>query len=309
MLSRTKQQTIADEVVFRAIGVHSGASVEMLVLPAQADTGIVFRRTDLDSELRSVTDIVARVESVCDAELATSITNAAFTRVSTIEHLMAAFHGLGIDNALVEIDAAEVPIMDGSAAPFVEGLLAVGIVEQTAPLREIRILRTIEVVEDDRLARLEPADGFSINCQIEYDTPLVAQQRFEFVAHNGAFISDISPARTFGFADQVEQLRSRGLARGASLENAVVISGERVLNEGGLRYADEFVRHKVLDCLGDIYLLGAPVRGHMTTRYAGHALNHALVRALAADPGAWEYVTVAEEDSEKEAIPALAALG
>ena len=309
MLSRTKQQTIADEVVFRAIGVHSGASVEMVVLPAQADTGIVFRRTDLDSELRSVTDITARVESVCDAELATSITNAACTRVSTIEHLMAAFHGLGIDNALVEIDAAEVPIMDGSAAPFVEGLLAVGIVEQTAPLREIRILRTIEVVEDDRFARLEPADGFSINCQIEYDTPLVAQQRFEFVQHNGAFISDIGPARTFGFADQVEQLRSRGLARGASLENAVVISGERVLNEGGLRYSDEFVRHKVLDCLGDIYLLGAPVRGHMTTRYAGHALNHALVRALAADSGAWEYVNVAEEEGEKVAITALAASG
>lgn len=282
----------------------------MRVGPADTGTGIVFRRTDLSSELRSVIDVPARIENVCDAQLATSITNAARTRVSTIEHLMAAFHGLGIDNALVEIDAAEVPIMDGSAAPFTDGIMKAGIIEQAAPARAIRLCRTVEVEvgDGDRFARLEPAEQFSVDCEIEYDAPIVARQRFVFTPRDCAFIDEIGPARTFGFMDDVEQLYSRGLARGASLDNTVVVSGERVLNQDGLRYADEFVRHKVLDCMGDIYLLGAPVQGRMTTRCAGHALNHELIRTLAADESAWEYVAV-DTDIDDDAVAALAAAG
>ena len=306
-MSRSRQQTVAGEIVFHAVGAHSGAPVEMRVRPAGSDTGILFRRIDLGTELRSVTDVPALIGNVCDARLATSIANAAGTRISTIEHVMAAFHGLGIDNALVEMDAAEVPIMDGSAAPFVEGILETGIVEQAARARAVRLRRAVEVRDGDRFARLEPAARFSIDCEIEYDAPVVGRQRFEFTPRHGAFARDIGPARTFGFADDVERLRRRGLARGASLDNAVAIRGERVLNEGGLRYADEFVRHKVLDCLGDLYLLGAPIRGRMTTRFAGHALNHDLLRAVAANAHAWDYVAAGPAIDDDAA--ALAAAG
>ena len=307
-MSRSRQQTVGDEIVFRAIGAHSGVPVEMRVRPADRGTGIVFRRTDLDSELRSVTDVPARIDNVCDAQLATSIANAAGTRVSTIEHLMAAFHGLGVDNVLVEMDAGEVPIMDGSAAPFVDGILEAGVVAQAACSHAIRLRRAIEIEDGNRFVRLEPAERFSIDCEIEFDAPIVGRQHFEFTPCNGAFVREIGPARTFGFADDVERLRSRGLARGASLENAVAISGGRVLNEDGLRYADEFVRHKVLDCMGDIYLLGAPIRGRMITRRGGHALNHRLLRALAADASAWEYA-VAAPPTNDDAAAALAAAG
>ncbi len=309
-LTRFDQQTIADEIVFHGVGVHTGADVGMRLKPANADTGILFRRTDLNSELRSVTDVAAHIDNVCDNQLATSIMNTARTQVSTIEHLMAAFHGLDIDDVVVELDGPEVPIMDGSAAPFVERILEVGVDVLPAPRRVIRLIRTVEVVDGERFARLDPADRFSIDCGIEYDAPIVAKQRLDFTPHNGAFISEIGPARTFGFAEDVARLRDLGLARGGSLENAIVVSGERVLNAGGLRYADEFVRHKVLDCMGDLYLLGAPLQARLTTRFGGHALNHELLQELSANEGAWEYVTFDDKFAEQDhGIAALAAAG
>ena len=309
-MSRSRQQTIAGEIVFGGVGVHTGADVCARLLPAPEDSGIIFRRTDLQSELRSVTDVPAHIDNVCDDLLATTIMNTARTQISTIEHLMAAFHGLGIDNVCVELNGPEVPIMDGSAAPFVERILETGIDTQSEALRTIRLTRTVETVDGDRLARLEPADTFSIDCAIEYEASLVAKQRMKFTSHNGAFVSEVGPARTFGFAEDVERMRDMGLARGGSLDNAIVVAGERILNEGGLRYADEFVRHKVLDCLGDLFLLGAPLQAKLITRLAGHSLNHALLRALVADEEAWEYVTPGEGlVDDEQAVAALAAAG
>ena len=309
-LSRYNQQTIAGEIEFHGVGVHTGADISMLLKPADADSGILFRRGDLGSELTSVTDVAAHIDNVCDNQLATSIMNTARTQVSTIEHLMAAFHGLAIDDVVIELDGPEVPIMDGSAAPFVERILEVGLDALPAPRRIIRLNRLVEVVDGERFARLEPSDGFSIDCGIEYDAPIVAKQSIDFTPHNGAFASEIGPARTFGFAEDVARLRDMGLARGGSLDNAIVVSGERVLNEGGLRYADEFVRHKVLDCMGDLYLLGAPLQARLTTRFGGHALNHELLQELAANESAWEYVTLDDEIVEQDhGIAALAAAG
>ena len=307
-LSRSRQQTIVSEILISGVGVHTGADTSMRLCPAEGDSGITFRRTDLESELRSVTDVAAHIDNVCDNRLATSIMNSARTQISTIEHLMAAFFGLGIDNVVVEIDGPEVPIMDGSAAPFVERIIETGIETQSAALRPIRLTRPVEIIDGDRFARLEPAAEFSVDCAIEYDAPIVAKQRLEFTPHNGAFVSEIGPARTFGFAEDVERMRDMGLARGGSLDNAIVVSGEHILNEGGLRYADEFVRHKVLDCLGDFYLMGAPLQARLTTRRGGHALNHDLLRALAQDKEAWVFTT--ENYGPADAgVAALAAAG
>ena len=304
-LSRSRQQTIASEILIHGVGVHTGANTSMRLRPAAGSSGITFRRTDLESELRSVTDVAAHIDNVSDNRLATSIMNSARTQISTIEHLMAAFFGLGIDNVVVEIDGPEVPIMDGSAAPFIERIIAAGIESQPAAYRAIRLTRVVEVADGDRFARLEPAAEFSVDCAIEYDAPIVANQRLDFTPHNGAFVSEIGPARTFGFAEDVERMRDMGLARGGSLDNAIVVSGESVLNEGGLRYTDEFVRHKVLDCLGDFYLLGAPLQARLTTKRGGHALNHHLLKALSADKDAWAYTT----DDADEGVAALAAAG
>ena len=309
-MSRSNRQTIAGEIEFDGVGIHTGADVSMRLIPAREDTGILFRRTDLASELRSVTDIAAHIDNVCDNQLATSIMNTARTQVSTIEHLMAAFHGLGIDDVFVALDGPEVPIMDGSAAAFVERILEVGINTMPAAYRTIRLNRAIEVADGERFARLDPADEFSIDCKIEYAAPIVAKQHMDFTPHNGAFVSEIGPARTFGFAEDVERLREMGLARGGSLDNAIVVSGERILNEGGLRYADEFVRHKVLDCIGDLYLMGAPLQARLTTRFAGHALNHELLRELTANEDAWDYVTCDDAVAEQDhGVAALAAAG
>ena len=309
-LSRSKQQTIASEIVFQGVGVHTGADITMRLRPAAENTGIVFRRTDLRSELTSVTDVVAHIDNVFDNQLATSIINSAGTQISTIEHLMAAFFGLGIDDVIVELDGPEVPIMDGSAAPFVERIIEAGIEPLAAPHRVICLTRPVEVGDGERFARLEPADVFSIDCSIEFDAPIVAKQRMEFTPHNGAFVSEIGPARTFGFVEDIARLREMGLARGGSLDNAIVVSGAQVLNEGGLRYADEFVRHKVLDCLGDLYLMGAPIQARLTTRCAGHALNHELLQELLRDETAWEYVSCDDETADSNrTVAALAAAG
>ena len=286
------QHTVLGPAIFAGVGVHTGAHVRVAVRPAPADAGIVFVRTD-------VTDRDNRVpvsgEAVCKTQLGTVIGNAADVIVSTIEHLMAAFAMLGVDNAVVELDGPEMPIMDGSSEPFVQILDQAGRRRQEAPRRYIEILAPIEVIDGDKSARLLPAERFEMAFEIAFASPVIGRQAVDLPMDERAFRDELADCRTFGFAHEVEALRAMGLARGGSLENAVVIEGDRILNPEGLRRPDEFVRHKALDAIGDLYVLGAPVLGRFEGKLAGHGINNQLVRALLDQPQSWRVRTFAPE--------------
>lgn len=284
--SQALQQTLKSPIGCTGIGLHNGADVNLMLRPAASGTGIIFRRTDISGD---AADVLADVHNVVDAMLGTTIGNASGTTVATIEHLMAALRGAGIDNLIVELDGPEVPIMDGSAAPFLFLLECTGIVTQNAPRRAIEVLKPVEVIDGDKSVAISPAPGFSLGFEIDFDSATIGHQNLEVQLVNGNFKNMISRARTFGFTHEVEQLRALGLARGGSLDNAIVISSEGVLNEEGLRFNDEFVRHKILDSVGDLYLAGAPLIGHFHGVRSGHALNHKLLKKLLSDDSAWRY--------------------
>lgn len=291
MVASLYQHTVRAPALFAGVGVHTGAYVRVNIRPAAAGAGIVFVRTDVqDRDNR----IAVSGEAVCKTQLGTVIGNAAGVTVSTIEHLMAAFAMVGVDNAIVEVDGPEMPIMDGSSAPFLRVLDRAGLRPQAAPRGFIEILETVEAVEGDKRAVLRPADGFEVAFEIRFDTAAIGTQAIDLVMDEAAFRAELADCRTFGFLHEVEALRSMGLARGGSMENCVVIDGDRVLNPEGLRRPDEFVRHKALDAIGDLYVLGGPILGRFEGVLAGHALNNALVRALLARPEAWRVRTFAE---------------
>ncbi|MDP2765004.1 MAG: UDP-3-O-acyl-N-acetylglucosamine deacetylase [Brevundimonas sp.] len=282
------QKTTVAPAIIAGVGVHTGDRVRLAVRPAPVGTGIVFVRTDIkDRDNR----IPVSGEAVVDARLNTMIENAAGVRLSTIEHLMAAFAALGVSNAVVEVDGPELPILDGSALQFVQLLDRAGFRRQEAPVRYIEILEPIRVQDGDKTAALLPCDRYEMRFEIDFDTPVIGNQVVDFVVDEETFRNEIMAARTFGFAHEVEALRKAGLARGGSLENAVVIDGDQILNPGGLRMEREFVRHKALDAIGDLYVLGAPLLGRYEGVKAGHAINNLLVRELLANPQAWREVT------------------
>ena len=283
------QQTLKSKISCSGTGLHSGINVSMTLLPAPPNTGIIFRRTDTDGK---GLEVAALVENVVDDRMCTTLGDGEGATIATVEHLMAALCGCGIDNLYVEVEGSELPIMDGSAAPFVFLIECAGIVEQDAPRRVIEILKPVRVEDEDRQAELSPGDGFSVDFEIEFESDAIGRQDMTVDLVNGMFKGELSRARTFGFIEEVDQLRAMGLALGGSLDNAVVVSGNEVLNEDGLRYKDEFVRHKILDCVGDLYLAGAPIIGHFKGHRSGHALNHSILRSLLADQGSWRYTTV-----------------
>ena len=268
---------------FTGFGLHSGAPVRMVVRPAADDFGIWFRRIDLKESAL----IPAIWDAVVPSRLCTLVANAAGVSVSTIEHIMAALAGSAIHNALIEINGPEVPILDGSAAPFVSGFLDAGIVAQGAPVRAIRVLKAIEVREGEAVARLDPAEMLEIDFRISFEDAAIGEQTRRLNMANGAFVRELSDSRTFCRNADVIAMRERGLALGGTLDNAVVFEGDKVLSPGGLRYADEPVRHKMLDALGDLALAGGPILGRYTGIRAGHALTNRLLRTLFADPSAW----------------------
>lgn len=282
-----RQNTLKSSIGCTGIGLHSGRKMSMTLHPAEAGAGIVFRRTDIGGDAGA---IAASWRNVVDTRMATTIGNEDGVRMATVEHLMAAFAGCGVDNAVVEIDGPEVPVMDGSAAPFVFLIECAGLRVQDAPRLAIRIEKPVKVGDAGKGVSLTPDSAFSVSFEIDFDNAQVAQQRLSLRLVNGTFKTDIARARTFGFADEVDALRKAGLARGGSLDNAVVISGDSVLNGDGLRYQDEFVRHKILDCVGDLYLAGAPIIGAVDAVRSGHALNHRLLVGLFEDPDAWSLV-------------------
>lgn len=289
-----RQKTLKSTIDCTGIALHSGRKVRMTMVPAEADTGIVFVRTDAGSAV-----IPARWDRVVDTRLCTVIGNEAGVTVGTIEHLMAAFAGLGIDNAIVKLDGPEVPVMDGSAEPFVFLIECAGIRTQEAPKRCLRIVKPVSY-EDDRCSiALIPDATFSVSYDMDYEARGLRRQRIRLELVNGTFKRELSRARTFGFLQDVEKMRSLGLGRGASLENAIVIDGGRVLNPEGLRYEDELVRHKTLDAVGDLYLAGAPIVGRFHGRCSGHAANNLLLRALFADASAWTADVMADDEDEQ----------
>lgn len=309
-----KQRTLKSLISATGVGLHSGVKVRMALRPAAPNTGIVFRRVDLDP----VVDLPASALIVGDTRMCSCLETEGpqgTVRVGTIEHLMSAFAGLGVDNAFVDLDAAEVPILDGSASPFVFLIQSAGIEEQPVAKRFIRVKRLIEVREADRAgdkwARFEPYDGFKLHFSIVFNHPAIdrtgQEVTIDFAEHS--YVREVARARTFGFMQEVEWLRENGLAQGGGLDNAVVLDEFRVLNADGLRYADEFVKHKVLDAIGDLYLLGAPLLASFTAHKSGHALNNALARELLAHPEAWEYATFEDQAPQSVArwlaLPAL----
>lgn len=275
----SRQITIKRPVTLQGIGLHSGQRVEMTLLPAPANTGIRFERIDLAERPR----LQASPQNVHSSRLCTVLgRNGA--RVSTVEHLLSALAGLGVDNLRVELDAEELPILDGSALPFVRAIQQAGIQDLAERRTFMRVRRGVSVVDGERSIRIAPARRLTIDCRVDFDHPLVSDQQRRFVARNGNFEHEIAPARTFGFLKDVDRLKRAGLARGGSLENAVVIDRFSILNPGGLRFADEFVRHKVLDILGDLALLGCPMLGRIQAHKSGHALHHKLIQKISADP-------------------------
>ncbi|HEU0117340.1 MAG TPA: UDP-3-O-acyl-N-acetylglucosamine deacetylase, partial [Alphaproteobacteria bacterium] len=280
------QRTLRGSAECSGVGVHSGENVSLRLLPADVNTGIVFVRTDLKNGARS---IAARWDNVIDTQLCTIIGNEHGGKVATIEHLMAALHAYGIDNAIVEINGPEVPVMDGSSDPFVFLIEVAGVIEQKAPRRVIEVLAPVEVNKNGKIARLSPSQERLFSFEIEFDSTAINRQRYDFILSADGFKSEISRARTFGFFEEVDQMRRAGYGRGGSLDNAIVIKGDKVMNEDGLRYTDEFVRHKLLDAVGDLSLAGAPIQGHFHGHCSGHAMNNQLLRAMFADPLAWRY--------------------
>ncbi len=301
-----RQRTLKNPIRATGVGLHTGEKVLLTLRPAAVDTGVVFRRSDLDPAV----DIKATPLNVGDTRLSTTLVQGDVC-VSTVEHLLSAVAGLGVDNLIVEVSSAEVPIMDGSAGPFVFLLQSAGIQEQNAPKRFIRIKRKVAVEDGDKWARFEPFDGFKVGFGIDFDHPVFKSglQFTELDFSSTSFVKEVSRARTFGFMREIEALRQHNLVLGGSLENAVVLDDYRVLNEDGLRYEDEFVKHKVLDAIGDLYLLGHSLIGAFTGYKSGHALNNRLLRELLEQPDAWEEVCFDDASeapiSYAEAQPAL----
>jgi len=283
-----RQRTLKNVIRATGVGLHTGEKVYLTLRPAAPDSGIIFRRVDLDEPV----EIPATPENVGDTTLSTTLIKDG-VRISTVEHLLSAMAGLGIDNAYVDLNAAEVPIMDGSAGPFVFLIQSAGIEEQNAPKRFIRIKKSVRVEDGDKWVNFEPFDGFKVAFTIDFDHPAFkdGSQIAEVDFSTTSFVREVSRARTFGFMNQIEQLRANNLALGGSLDNAVVVDDYRVLNEDGLRYVDEFVKHKILDSIGDLYLLGHSLIGSFCGHKSGHALNNELLRALLAQEDAWEEVT------------------
>lgn len=283
-----KQRTLKNVIRATGVGIHTGEKVYMTLRPAPVNTGIVFRRIDLPSPV----EIRACCESVGETSLSTTLVRDG-VRVSTVEHLLSAMAGLGIDNAYVDLSAAEVPIMDGSAGPFVFLLQSAGIDEQNAAKRFIRVKKSVTVRDGDKWARFDPFDGFKVGFSIDFDHPIFTRRSStaEIDFSTTSFVKEVSRARTFGFMRDIEMLRERNLVLGGSMDNAIVLDDYRVLNEDGLRYEDEFVKHKILDAIGDLYLLGHSLIGAFYGHKSGHNLNNKLLRALHADQSAWEYVT------------------
>ena len=301
-----RQRTLKNVIRATGVGLHSGKKVYMTLRPAPVDTGIVFVRTDLDPEVQ----ISAQADNVTDTTLCTAL-SAGGAKVATVEHLMSALAGLGIDNAYVDLSAAEVPIMDGSAGPFVFLIQSAGISEQNAPKKFIRIKREITVRDGDKEATFRPHQGFKVAFAIDFDHPVFEGQTQTAMVDfsTTSFVKEVSRARTFGFMRDLEYLRSNNLALGGSLDNAIVVDDYRIVNEGGLRYDDEFVKHKVLDAIGDLYQLGHSLIGEFHGVKSGHALNNQLCRALMAQPDAYEIVTFEEEAAAAPisyAAPAMA---
>ncbi len=299
------QRTLKNSIRATGVGLHTGGKVLMVLRPAPVDSGVTFIRTDLDEPAV----IPARAENVGETMLGTTLVQDGI-KVSTIEHLLSALAGLGIDNAVIELSAGEVPIMDGSAGPFVFLLQSAGIVEQDAPKRFVRILESIKVEDGDKWARFDPYDGFKVNFEIEFDHP-VFKRRSQVASMDfstTSFLREVSRARTFGFMRDLEYMRSRNLALGGTMDNAIVLDDYRILNEDGLRYEDEFVKHKILDAIGDLYLLGHSLIGEFSAYKSGHGLNNQLLRTLIARESAWEEVTFENlADAPITYVPAAAA--
>lgn len=287
-----KQRTLKKVIHATGVGLHNGEKVTLTLRPASINTGIIFKRVDLPQP----NEIKATPEAVRDTRMCSALEQDG-ARVATVEHLMSALAGLGVDNVLIEVNAPEIPIMDGSSGPFVFLLQEAGLVEQNAAKKFIRILKNIEVIDGDKWVRFEPYHGFKIDFTIDFNHPVFEHSgnhvQIDFA--EDSYIKEISRARTFGFMHEVEYLRSNGLARGGSLENAIVLDEYRVLNNDGLRYEDEFAKHKVLDAIGDLYMLGYPILGAFYAHKSGHALNNKLLRALLQNESAWEFATFAEK--------------
>lgn len=306
-----QQRTLKSLTRAVGVGLHGGQRVELTLRPAPPDTGIVFRRVDLPQPV----DIPVRAESVCDTRMASTLSpggDPGAPKVNTVEHLMSACAGLGLDNLYVDITAEEVPILDGSAGAFVYLLQSAGIELQNAPKRFLRVKKPVEVREGEgtalKWARLEPYNGYKLAFEIDFDHPAVDQtgQRYEFDFATGQYKRDIARARTFGFTKDVEMMRSRGLGLGGSMDNAIVVDDYRVLNAEGLRYDDEFVKHKILDAIGDLYIVGRPLLAAYRAFRSGHALNNKLLRALLADAEAWDVVTFEDEKTAPRGLAELA---
>lgn len=286
-----RQRTLKNVIRATGVGIHTGEKVYLTLRPAAPDTGIIFRRVDLPESV----EVRACSENVGDTSMSTTLVQNG-VRVSTVEHLLSAMAGLGIDNAYVDLTAAEVPIMDGSAGPFVFLIQSAGIEEQNAPKRFIRIKKTVTVQDGDKWARFEPFEGFKVGFSIDFDHPIFTRRTSTAVIDfsTTSFVKEVSRARTFGFMRDLEMLRERNLVLGGSMDNAIVLDDYRVLNEDGLRYEDEFVKHKILDAIGDLYLLGRSLIGAFYGFKSGHQLNNRLLRALVADREAWEEVIFAD---------------
>ncbi|TQS72384.1 UDP-3-O-acyl-N-acetylglucosamine deacetylase [Rhodobacteraceae bacterium] len=287
------QTSLGKSVSFDGVGLHSGAPVHLRLIPAPADHGIVFRRTDV---VGVEPLIAARWDNVTNARLCTLIENADGVQVSTIEHIMAALAGCGVHNVLIEIDGPEVPILDGSSAPFVMGMRDAGLQEVGGRLRALRIRKTVEVRDGLAWARLVPARGMEIDFDIDFSDAVIGHQHKSLRMGNGAFVRELMDSRTFCRRADVEMMQQNGLALGGTYENAVVVDGDQVLSPGGLRHKDEAVRHKMLDALGDLFLAGGPILGRYIGNRSGHAMTNKLLRAVFATPGAWEWVTLNAEE-------------
>lgn len=292
------QHTVSRPIELSGVGLHSGAETVLRILPAETGVGLVFRRVDVTDRDNMVP---ARWNAVVDTRLCTVVANKAGVSVGTIEHLMAALSACGVDNAVLELDAPEVPIMDGSAAPFVEAIQEAGLKTQTAPRRAIKILREVSVVDGDKIVTLKPGIGSRFQAGIDFSHPSIGQQSFAIELFSGDFESKISDARTFGFAHEAKALRAMGLALGGSMDNAIVLDEKTIMNPEGLRHHDEFARHKVLDAVGDIYIAGGPLIGHYEALKPGHNMNNRILHQLFSDAGNWEWVDLYMDASDMPA--------
>jgi UDP-3-O-[3-hydroxymyristoyl] N-acetylglucosamine deacetylase len=291
-----RQRTLKTSINCTGVALHSGAKIKMTLHPAEANTGIVFRRIDIAGGGALVP---ALWSNVSDTRLNTCVSDSEGATVHTIEHLMAALAGMGVDNALIDINGPEVPVMDGSAAPFLFLIECAGVVEQAVPRQALKILKRVAIQDGDKMAALVPAESFSLQVEIDFSVAAIRRQECFLRMNDGAFKTEVSRARTFGFEQEVAAMRMAGLGKGGSLDNAVVIAcdGEKILNEEGLRYEDEFVRHKTLDAVGDLSLAGAPILGHFHGVRCGHSLNNRLLRALFADRSAWTMVDLGSQQA------------